>query len=416
MAFSHTLLRALETCRRPHSIFHHHSEKLFIRQNLPAVFLFLGLIALGSAAAQAQTPDTITFTNGDKLTGKIAKAGDGSISFHSDVLGDITISLAKVASVQTDRSFAVGEKGIPLHRKTVAAQVPMGKVEIENKQLSVTIAQDRKQSFPVDELRFLIPAEDFQRELKEEYNFLHGWTGSGTIGISLVQATNSAQTYTGTVGLTRSIPTTTGLPPVSKTTLNLSGTYGLAKDPTIISGGQVYQTASITKTDILHGDMEYDRYFSRPIFGLVNASVDHNFGNGLELQEAYGGGIGWSILRSPANSLDVKATLQYEKQSFYNNVTSGLGTPDENLIGATVGENWSRTFVHNIKFTESATVMPAFNVVQASSAAASAGFVFPVYKKLSFSVTSTDNYLGDPPEGFLRNTFQFTTGLTYTFK
>jgi hypothetical protein len=85
-------------------------------------------------------------------------------------------------------------------------------------------------------------------------------------------------------------------------------------------------------------------------------------------------------------------------------------------VSASLGEAWSRTFPHSIKFREYVTLNPTFNVVRAYSGVAGAGFVFPVYKSLSFSLNTTDNYLGDPPQGFLRNTFQFTTGLTYTLK
>ena len=235
-------------------------------------------------------------------------------------------------------------------------------------------------------------------------------------GRDVVKATNSAQTYTGAVALVRAIPTIAGLPAGSKTILNLSGTYGLAKDSLIVSGPDVFQTASVTKTNILHGDLEYDKFFTPMVFGLVNGSADHNLGNGLELQQSYGAGIGWGILRSPQNDLAVRAILQYEQQQFYNGITSGLGTPTENLVSASIGETWSRTFWHIVKFNEYVTLNPTFNVVKAYSGVVGASFVFPVYKNLNFSVSTTDNYLGDPPAGFQRNTFQFTSGFTYALK
>jgi len=95
---------------------------------------------------------------------------------------------------------------------------------------------------------------------------------------------------------------------------------------------------------------------------------------------------------------------------------SPLGTPDENLVGLAVNETWNRTFAHNIKFNEYVTLTPTFNVLQAYSAVANTNFVFPVYKKLNFTLSSTDNYLGDPPEGYKRNSFQFTAGVTYVVK
>jgi hypothetical protein len=360
--------------------------------------------------------DTITFDNGDTLTGKVGKVVYGSVSFHSDELGDLTIPLTKIKAMHTMTAFAAGSTTERLTKKNVAEQLPVGKIALENETVSVMLPQGAVREFPVKDLRFMLDEPAYRRELNNESDLLYGWYGTATLGATVVKSTNSAQTYTGTVGLVRAIPTIAGLPPGSKTILNLSGSYGLAKDPEIVSGDDMFQTASVTKTDILHGDLEYDKFFTPMVFGLVSGSADHNFGNGLELQQAYGAGVGWGILRSPQNDLAVRVSLQYEQQQFYNGITSGLGTPTVNLVSASIGETWTRTFPHSIKFNEYVTLNPTFNVVRAYSGTAGEGFVFPVYKNLNFSVTTTDNYLGDPPEGFLRNTFQFTTGITYTLK
>jgi len=385
-----------------------------------ALTMIWALLALCGwrADAQAHKPgtDTITFTNGDQLTGKLAKVVYGTVSFHSDMLGDLSIPLTKIKSMHTAEAFAAGSKEHHLTKKNVAEQLPAGKIALEGDTLKVLLPEGKVQEFPTKDIGFMLDEPAFQRELHNESDFLYGWYGTATLGATLVKATNSAQTYTGTVAMVRAIPTIAGLPAGSKTILNLSGTYGLAKDPLIVSGNDVFQTASVTKTDILHGDLEYDKFLTPMVFGLVNGSADHNFGNGLELQQSYGAGIGLGILRTPQNDLAVRAILQYEQQQFYNGLTSGLGTPTENLVSASLSETWSRTFPHNLKFNEYLTLNPTFNVVRAYSGVAGASFVFPVYKNLNFSVSTTDNYLGDPPEGFLRNTFQFTSGITYTLK
>jgi hypothetical protein len=378
------------------------------------------VLAVCGTPAYAQTAkagvDTITLINGDQLTGKLGKVVYGTVSFHNDVLGDLSIPLTKIKAMHTAEAFAAGAKDQYLTKKNVAMKIPVGEIALENDTLKVMLPKGEVRSFPAKDIGFMLEEQAFQRELHNESAFLYGWYGTATLGATVVKATNSTQTYTGTVALVRAIPTIAGLPAGSKTILNLSGTYGLAKDPLIVSGDDVFQAASVTKTDILHGDLEYDKFFSPKVFGLVNGSADHNFGNGLELQQSDGAGVGWGILRSPQNDLAVRAILQYEQQQFYNGITSGLGTPTENLVSASVGETWSRTFPHNVKFNEYVTLNPTFNVVRAYSAVAGTSLLFPVYKNLNFSVSATDNYLGDPPEGFQRNTFQFTSGISYTLK
>ncbi len=374
------------------------------------------LVFVSAFQAYAETFDTITFSDGEQLRGKLVSILAGTVIFHSEVLGNVTVPVAKVKALNTVHPFAMVEKDQRVTRASALAKIPVGSIKLDDHSFRVNPSQASEKSLAADRVGSVIDATTFHQEIHGESNFLYGWAGSVTLGASLVQATNSAQTYTGAIVLARTIPTIAWLPPLSKTTLNLSGTYGLAENPEIVSKGEIYQGASTSKTDILHGDTEYDRYLSPAFFGLVNASADHNFGNGLRLQQAYGLGLGWSPINRPKNSFALKAALQYQQQEFYNGLISGLGTPSVNLIGAAFSETWARTFAHNIKFNEYVTVTPTFNVTQAYSAVGSTSLVFPVYKKLNFTVSSTDNYLGDPPEGFRRNTFQFTTGITYVVK
>jgi hypothetical protein len=371
-------------------------------------------VARAETKPAASALDTVTFINGDQLTGKLIKVLSGTVTFHSDIVGDISVPWAKIKTLHTAQPFAVVEKNEKVTRKTAPEKVAVGPISVEDNTLRVSSSTTR--TIPVNQAADLIDAPSFHKEISGESSSLYGWNGSLTLGASLVEGTNNSQTFTGAIAFVRNIPTTAWLPPASKTSLNLSGTYGLATDPTIISGTTVIQTASTSKTDILHGDTEYDKYLSPQFFALVNASADHNFGSGLELQQAYGGGFGWALFKSPKNELDLKTDLHYEEQQFYDGVISGLGTPDENLIVADLTESWAHTFNKNIKFNEYVTLTPAFNVVQAFSGAANANLVLPLYKKFNFTLTSTDNYLGDPPQGYLRNSFQFNAGITYTLK
>ena len=370
--------------------------------------------AMDPAKDPAPAPDTLTLTNGEQLSGKLVKAPSGSITFHSDILGDVTVPLAKVKVLHAGK-FAVIRKNEHGARKQSMNQIPVGTIEIQNDTLHVSTASG-DQTIPAKDVSDLVDAASFNREFQGDREFFYGWAGSITLGASLVESTNSAQTYTGATTLVRAIPAATALSPVSKTTLNLSGTYGLAQNPQIVSAGTVIQTASTIKTDILHGNVEYDKYWSNAVFGFVNASADHNYGSGLQLQQSDGGGIGWTVVKSAKNEFDLKAEMQYEQQQFYNGASSQFDTPSLNLASGAFTESWQRNFAHNMKLNESITATPAFNIANAYSAVGNAAVLFPAYKKLNFSLSTIDNYLGDPPQGYERNTFQLTAGVTYVVK
>ena len=71
---------------------------------------------------------------------------------------------------------------------------------------------------------------------------------------------------------------------------------------------------------------------------------------------------------------------------------------------------------HGLVFNQTAVVTPAFNNTNAYSATATAGLVFPVYKRFGFSVGTLDDFLNDPAAGSKKNSFQFTAGVNYTLK
>ena len=67
--------------------------------------------AQSAPAAAAPAPDVIIFTNGDQLTGKLLREVGGSVTFHSDIAGDVTVTWDKIKSIHTSQQFAVIQQG-----------------------------------------------------------------------------------------------------------------------------------------------------------------------------------------------------------------------------------------------------------------------------------------------------------------
>jgi len=174
----------------------------------------------------------------------------------------------------------------------------------------------------------------------------------------------------------------------------------------------------ITKSSILHVGAERDEYFSARVYALGQAAFDHNYAQDLQLQQIYGGGFGWTAIEKPNRELDLKGTVQYEKQQF----TPGTGNENQNLIGST----FAGTYVLHLKLltlTQAVSFIPAYNNFKAYSANEIDSLAFPAYKNFSFSVGTVDTYLNDAP--FIAtasnpptkpNSFQFTMGVTYNIK
>ncbi|HEX6770890.1 MAG TPA: DUF481 domain-containing protein [Acidobacteriaceae bacterium] len=366
-------------------------------------------------AKKAPGVDVIVFTNGDQLTGTLKSEGGGSVTFESDMTGTQTIPWENIKSLKTGSKFAVIGSNEKLKVGKPAPQVPVGTLNVENDQVSVSGVGGEVKNVPTKDATYIVNADDFQKAISHEPGFLHGWVGAIALGATLVESTQTAETLTGSIGLVRAQPGVDWLEPRNKTTFDASATYGLLSQP-FIPG---VQSASSARTNILHGDIERDQYITPRLYYLFDASADHNIGSGLQVQQIYGAGLGYSVIKEELQTLDVKGDIHYQRQLFYPSVDFPSGQT-LNLIGATIGEDYMRKLPKSLVFNESATVLPAFNTPanqpSAFSALIVAGLVFPVYKNFSFTFGSQDNFVNNPPFGYKKNTFQLTFGLGYAIK
>ncbi len=352
------------------------------------------------AAAAKPAPDVIVFTNGDQLTGKLERGVDNSVVFQSDMAGELTIPLAKIKELHTTGSFALLRKDT----KTPTTNVQIGPITYADGTLDVTDSAG-VEKVPAAQVGFVVDQTTYEKQIKVKPSLLNGWAGSITGGATIVRETQYGSTYTVATNLTRTIPTVAYLPPRNRTLFALSETYGTLNQPAVAVTNTL---ASQIKTNIFHSSIERDEYLSPRLYVLGNATFDHNFGQGLQLQQVYGGGFGYTVLKSPNQELDLSAELDYQKQSFF------ISANNQNLIGATLGETYNRKLLKGIALNESASVLPAFNNANAYSGNGMVGLTLPVYKRLAVSTSLTDNFLNQPQPGLNKNSFQFVSGVTYT--
>jgi hypothetical protein len=186
----------------------------------------------------------------------------------------------------------------------------------------------------------------------------------------------------------------------SRTIFDFNDAYGKLTSP----------GSPAVKTSLLHADLEQDWYLSSRLFAFANAAFDHSFSQGLQLQQTYGGGLGFVAVKRANEELDFKASIDYINQRFE------LAALNKSLVGSIFGETYTEKFAHGILLSEQAGFTPAWNDTTAYSSFASAGLTFPVYHHFGLTLGALDNYLNDPPPGFKKNSFQFTLGATYSFQ
>jgi hypothetical protein len=349
----------------------------------------------------APTADVLVLANGDQLTGKLLRESNGTVSFHSDMAGDLSFTWDKIKSIRTTQKFAVIEQGQHISRKTPDSNVAQGTLAIQGDTIQVAGKEISEKN-----AQYLVDQDSYIKQVRGNHGWGYGWGGSLTAGAADVQATQNSRTFTGAGTFVRTIPGVSWMDPRYRTTADFTVAYGSLSQP----------GAATTKTNILHADAEQDWFLSPRLYALVDTSFDHNYSQGLNLQQIYGGGLGFVLIKTPRQELDLKGDIHYERQNF--GFTPGIvpptATPNKDLIGADIGDTYTAKLAHGLVFNQGLVVTPAFNTPEAYSALATAGLTFPVYKRLGFSLSALDDFLNDPAFGSKKNSFQFSAGLTYT--
>jgi hypothetical protein len=360
--------------------------------------LLLFVCAAAAGAADPPEKDVLLFNNGEKLIGKLLRSAGSTLIFHSDSAGDVTIPWVNVKELRTSSRFAVVEKQVKLGRNEDPATIPQGKLLVAADTIVIETEVDRAPvRIPVNEAGHIIDETTFRRSARDP-GWTQGWRGTVTAGASLVEATQHGRTFTGAISLTRPIPAESWLPARNRTSFDFNGAYGIVSQP----------DSPRLKTEIYHSAVEHDVYFTARLFAFGQASWDHNFSQGLDLQQSYGGGVGWTIVKSSKTALDVKTSVTYLNQQFKGPQTS------QDLVGSTFAQTLVQRMWNGITLAEQVSGTPAWNNTNSYAAQGSVTLTVPVYKRMSFTIGSVDTFLNNPTPGFRKNSFQFTTGLSYT--
>jgi len=382
-------------------------NSLFVLSLVSGALFQPAVDARAQTAAAKPEPDVIVFTNGDQLTGTLERASGDSFVFKSDVVGEVTVSADKIKELHANGKFVAIKKD---ERITRTSKQPGAMTYGDNAISVVDIKSGAPEVIPVKNLANLIDDATYTAEVTSNPGIWYGWHGAISGGITAIESTQTGQSYNLAVTLARLIPSVDFLPPRTRTTINALETYGKITQPAIPQ--TIPPTlASVTKTSIFHADAEHDKYFdATKLYGLVGVSFDHNFSQGLNLQQIYGAGLGYTLIKTPVQEFDVKADVHYERQNFQP------PTPNTNLIGTSFTEQYRRNLPAKIIFTESGTFIPAWNNLDVYSAIFAAGLQLPTYKRFSLNLNLLNNYLSNPAVGFNNNSLQFVTGVVYTLK
>jgi len=374
----------------------------------PCAYLFAQTAPPKPAAPPKPPPDVLILSDDERLVGHFERSNGGTVTFKSDVLGELTIPWPKVKELQASGTYIVFSKETKLARRSDTSTLPQGSIAATDKDVTVTAPAPgaKPTTVPVANAAHIIESTEFEKQVVETPGIGQDWAGSINAGVTVVAATQTSQTYTGGFALVRAVPTEAWLDPSNRTTVAFNATSGTIKQPGVPE----------VKTDIIHGALERDEYFGGDgTYGFAQATFDHNYAQGLDLAAQVGAGIGWTAIKNSNNVLDVKADMTYLHQSFLV-TSSGPPTPDKSLVGTNFAQDFTHHFAHGIVLAQTLSMTPTWNPTSDWMGNASVTLTVPAYKRLNVALSAVDSYLNDPAPGFKKNSLQLTAGLAYTLK
>ncbi len=347
--------------------------------------------------------DVILFIDGGKLIGDLKGATAKQVHFHSDMGFDVNVGWDKVKELHSSKRFAAIPKDVIVRTPADAGKVPHGTIELanQNKDLEVrTAASAPPQNVPLSNVSSLIGEPAFEQALKQQ-SFLHGWKGGGTLGVSLTSATVSNRSVFTSFDMSRSDHSEGWMETRNRTSIAFNSVYSMTT--------QAYSDPSTVS--MFHAEAVQDHFFKPRFFGFAGTTFDHNFSQGLDLVQAYGGGLGVEVIKNERTQFDIRGGLGFMKQTY-----SSDPSLNRKLVGSRFGQNFSHTFKNGITFFEQGGVRPAWNDMKYFFAGMNMSLHVPVYKRFGLNVSGFDNYVNNPPPYFKRNVAQVTMGINYSFR
>jgi hypothetical protein len=256
----------------------------------------------GEAKKEPEVREELSLKNGDKLTGQLLNSTGTEIKFKTEMAGEVTVPWGNIKELKSKREFAVLPRDIENSRNS--ALVPQGQIKIGEKdivvspvstkesQVSMTPAVTESKAnasttevavakeIPTSKIGFVVDDTTYQKEIHRTIGWKYGWEGHIDTGSTTIFATQNSYLFLARVALKRNVPTVDWLDPKLRTTVDFSWSIGQTTQP----------GTPTTKTNVYHVGTERDEYFSRRGYYLQMMSFDHNFSQGLVLQQIYGAG------------------------------------------------------------------------------------------------------------------------------
>jgi putative salt-induced outer membrane protein YdiY len=340
------------------------------------------LCALTIVASLALTAplraDFVTVKNGDTLNGEIQGLEKGKLALKTDYAGTINIAWDQVVSVASDKALEI---------EVATGKRIRGVIEQSNGHLAIT---DEDVSWDVNTVDIvgIIPMED-----GDPPGFWERLNGSVDLGYSFTRGNSR----------------------LNQSSVGISGNY--RREGYKLQGDirSLFSQQNDAPTVSRHtANARYDLYLSPRSFSFALAGLERNDRQRLALRSTAGGGFGWSLVKSKANELAVLGGVTFINEQFQLDANGEM--PPRNSSGeALAGVEWDTTRYERIQFSTKLTLHPSLSESGRYRLQYDSTVRFPVFQRLTWSMSLFDRFDSDPPLMVQRNDYGAVASLGFGF-
>jgi putative salt-induced outer membrane protein len=349
---------------------------------------FATILPILVIAALPALADTVTLSNGDRVTGKVVNTAGGKLTVKTEFMGDVQIDRKGVVSIQTDE---------PLNVTTAAGETIVGTIDTEAEKLRVTKPDESEVSLAIGEFEAIRDdaaqaAYDREQERQNNPGLRDFWKGTVDFG------------WAGAAGNARTTTLSTGAEAIRQTGF----------DKITLTFAQIYSSQSTTEptgstANRISGKAGYNRDVSGKLFVYGGAAFDFDEFQNLDLRSVLGGGLGYHIIRSKPNNWDFGAGGNWNREAFSTGLT-------RNSFEVNLMENSDHQLNDRVKLYQSFAFFPNISNSGEYRFNFDGGVDFKLNSMFSLTANVSDRYLSNPIGGNKKNDVIYTMGVKLSFE
>jgi putative salt-induced outer membrane protein YdiY len=350
-----------------------------------AILVLLFIIPLATHA------ESVTLSNGDRITGDISDSDGKTLTLKTSYAGDVKIQWSAIKELIATK---------PLYVTTDDKKTISGTVVPNGKNLTVHTVAGATVDLPLAKIaavRSSVGEDAYEKSLHPNWD--QDWKGNATIGLALARGNSDTTNFNTALHLDRK----TNNDEITAYASSVYATNGLP-------GGGV-------TADAILGGARYEHNITPKFFAFGAGDFTHDELQGLNIRGIYTGGFGWHVIDKPnKTTFDLLGGANYTQESYSGTATEPSPNINRNLPGLTFGDDFMHKFGASTTVTETAYFYPDLDDINQYRFSLDAAVTTKINKWFGWQSSISDRYVTNPPiPGTKSNDVIPSTGLNVAF-